>query len=669
MDDDSFDDDEYFHYSFIISKYFTKNSQENLIRCEHCFLFSYIKNIKFDNNLILIYSSCRNNHEKKYDLIEYLNKFKENKMENVLCKYDENKFNIDNFIYCPECRLYFCHNCQKHHDKNENNFNHHLIYAKYMDFYCFDHIKPFKYFCLSCEKNICLDCKGHNEHNIIDFKDYKIDNINEYIIKFEQNELNLNKIESYLTRKSSNILNYFKVYKSKIYYLNDLLKNILLTYQFEKNSNNMNFELLYNLIFVLNNNKDLTYNQNSLDLIKSKDDFIKYNSDLNNYPLILDNQQIISKTFLFSKSKIGFGHDDNNSDSDNESEISRIPSNRINLNEIKLSLKVFNIKEKIIAIGDEKMNSKFCFTCYSRYYSKKRYIIYNDINHFLNIYSIEKRKNLRILKNLKKPDEDVYEYVKSIKVYDDIVNNEKIVLFSTNQKSINKLKIYELKKYSLQNTFIFDNPLNDFCFYNLNNESFIALNEQGKNQIEIFYKDGRKFKQLNFIQNVICMECFEDIGILKTKIYLLVTGNNYLKSFDMNNCKLYKNYNINNEDFYIFSKFYKTKDKFLIITSLINGDLKLIDFNNPNSYEIFNPDKNIFPIICFNFLNASYLFAATENKKIKIYDLNEKKIINTENYNNNITSLEIMSSSENSYLYIYDEKGNVFEYSINLIFK
>jgi len=285
MDDDSFDDDEYFHYSFIISKYFTKNSQENLIRCEHCFLFSYIKNIKFDNNLILIYSSCRNNHEKKYDLIEYLNKFKVYKMENVLCKYDENKFNIDTFIYCPECRLYFCHNCQKHHDKNENNLNHHLIYAKYMDFYCFEHkhYKPFKYFCCTCAKNICLDCEGHNEHNIIDFKDYKIDNINEYIIKFEQNELNLNKIESYLTRKSSNILNYFKVYKSKIYYLNDLLKNILLTYQFEKNSNNMNFELLYNLIFVLNNNKDLTYNQNSLDLIKSKDDFIKYNSDLNNY--------------------------------------------------------------------------------------------------------------------------------------------------------------------------------------------------------------------------------------------------------------------------------------------------------------------------------------------------------------------------------------------------
>ena len=663
-DDDKFEE-EYFSYK--IKKYksfFTRNSQDNLIRCEDCFLLSYIRSIKYKNNSILIYSSCRNNHEKKYDLIEYLNKFKENKMENVLCKYDDNKFDIDIFIYCLECRLYFCQNCQKHHDKNGNNFNHHLIKAKFMDFYCFEHIKPFKYFCCTCEKNICLDCEGHNEHNIVDFKDYKIDNINEYIIKFEQNELYLNKIENYLVKKSSNIKNYFNVYKSKILYLNDLLKNILLTYQFEKNSNSMNFELLYNLIFVTNNNKALTYNQNKLDLIKSKKDFEKYNLDLNNYPLILNDQQIISKNFLFSKSKIGFVID-HSSDSDKESEISRIPSNKKNLNEIKLSSKVFNMIEKIIAIGAEKMNSKFCFTCYSRYFSKKKYIIYNDINHFLYIYSIEKRKNLRILKNLNIPDEDVYENVKSIKVFDDIVNNEKIVLFSTNQKSINKLKIYELKKYSIQNIFIFDKPLNDFCFYNLNQESFIALNEQGKRQIDIFYKDGRKFKQLNFIENVICMECCEDIVKLKPKIYLLVTGNNYLKSFDMNNYRLHQNYNKDNKDFYIFSKFYKTKDKFQIITSLINGDLKLIDFNNPNSYEIFNPDKNKFPIICFNFLNASYLFAATEDKKIKIYDLNEKKIINTYYYNNNITSLEIMPNVENSYLYIYDEEGNVIEYSIN----
>ena len=102
------------------------------------------------------------------------------------------------------------------------------------------------------------------------------------------------------------------------------------------------------------------------------------------------------------------------------------------------------------------------------------------------------------------------------------------------------------------------------------------------------------------------MECCEGNVDQKTKIYLLVTGNNYLKSFDINSYKLYQNYNINNEDSYIFSKFYITIDKFRIITSLKNGDLKLIDFNDPNSYEIFNPDKNTIPISCFNFLKSSY---------------------------------------------------------------
>jgi WD40 repeat protein len=331
-------------------------------------------------------------------------------------------------------------------------------------------------------------------------------------------------------------------------------------------------------------------------------------------------------------------------------------------NFIKLSSKVFNNIEKIIKIGAEKMNSKFCFSCYSKYNSNKKYIIYNDINRFLNIYSINNRKNLRILKNLTNPDEDIYENVKSIKVFDDTVNNEKIVIFSTEQKSINKLKIYELRKYSLRNVFIFDNPINDFCFYNLGDNSFIALNEQGKEKINIF-KDGLNFRKLNDndLENVQCMECYEG---LNTRIYLLVTGNNYLKSFDMNSYKLYKNYNINNEESYTFSKFYITKDKFLIITSLKNGNLKLIDFDNPNSYEIIN---NTIPIISFNFLNAFYLFAATEDKKIKIFDLKEKKIIDIYRFDNNIISLEIMPDLKNSFLYIYDKKGNIFEIHLNQI--
>ena len=161
------------------------------------------------------------------------------------------------------------------------------------------------------------------------------------------------------------------------------------------------------------------------------------------------------------------------------------------------------------------------------------------------------------------------------------------------------------------------------------------------------------------------MECCEGNVGQKTKIYLLVTGNNYLKSFDINSYKLYQNYNIDNKDSYIFSKFYITIDKFRIITSLKNGDLKLIDFNDPNSYEIFNPDKNTIPISCFNFFKSSYLFAATEDKKIKIFDLNEKKIIDIYRFDNNIISLEIMPGLENSFLYIYDDKGNIFEYSLN----
>ena len=42
-----------------------------------------------------------------------------------------------------------------------------------------------------------------------------------------------------------------------------------------------------------------------------------------------------------------------------------------------------------------------------------------------------------------------------------------------------------------------------------------------------------------------------------------------------------------------------------------------------------------------------------------------KKIINAYHFDNNIISLEIMPGLEKSFLYIYDDKGNIFEYSLN----
>ena len=63
------------------------------------------------------------------------------------------------------------------------------------------------------------------------------------------------------------------------------------------------------------------------------------------------------------------------------------------------------------------------------------------------------------------------------------------------------------------------------------------------------------------------MESYTHNINLKEKIFLLVTGNNYLKSYDMNTYKIYKKYNDNLNDSYIFSKFYIIKDKIYIITS------------------------------------------------------------------------------------------------------
>ena len=84
-------------------------------------------------------------------------------------------------------------------------------------------------------------------------------------------------------------------------------------------------------------------------------------------------------------------------------------------------------------------------------------------------FHLKKKKNIKILKN---NNECVYEKGNSYKVFL-IVNNEKIIIFSSIYKSkdkdkdYNQLKIYGTNDYKLQSQFIFDNPLNDFTFYNL----------------------------------------------------------------------------------------------------------------------------------------------------------------------------------------------------------
>jgi hypothetical protein len=638
---------------------------------------AYIEEIKIENESIIIHLNCRNNDKKKIDLLNYLNEFKENLINNVLCHYDnKTRFNENNFLYCRECKIIFCNNCQRDHDKGEN-LNHKIIGVKYLDFFCFEHDKYFDNFCLECQKNLCSKCLNtHRGHKIIKFNDkiFNVEKIDEYIAKFEQNNILLSRLEVIIntTTNLSRFFQSFNPYRTKFFYLNDLLLNILKIYKFEKNNNNMNFELLYNLLFVINNINSLNIDIEDFKKNDTIEKIKKFGSNKNNYPLEFNNQKK-TKNFLYNK----YGIEDRsgrpfdyfevfNDYSSTGSEISFVgDKNNIKLNKKNVFLEI----KKIISIGAENMNSKFCFSCYSNLDRNKYYLIYNDLYNLVKIYSCQKEKNIRMLKN--NNNESVSEKVISFKVFTDIVKNENIIIFSSiyknNGKEYNKLKIYGTNNYKLQNELLFDDLLNDFTFYNLGEESFIALNEKGKNELKIYYKDGRSFdKKIGFIKDVQFLESYDRGVGLKQKIYLLITGNNYLKSYDMNNYKLYKKYNNDDKDSYIFSKFYITKDKIYIITSLKNGILKKIDFDNPNNIEIINTEKNGNFINCFCFLNVNYLFASTEDKKIKIIELNEKKILNTYAFSDKITSLDIKVSVKNSSkLYVYDKEGNIFEYIIN----
>ena len=297
-DDDTFDED-YFK-SIRIKKlesfFLNNNSYENLIRCEECLFLSFIQEIKIDNEMIIIYSNCRNNHNKKFDLFNYLYYYRENKITNSFCYYDKKtKFNEDNFLYCSECKIIFCDKCQREHNKEEN-IKHKIINVNYLDFFCFEHTKSFDNICLECQQNLCSECLNvHNKnHKIINFNDkiFDVNKIDECIAKFEHYKILLNKLVNILNSatKLTKLFPVFNPYRSKFFYLNDLLSNILKVYKYEKKNNNMNFELLYNLLFVINNINILNINIDDFQLIDEKDEIKYFVSEKNNYPLKFNNQ-------------------------------------------------------------------------------------------------------------------------------------------------------------------------------------------------------------------------------------------------------------------------------------------------------------------------------------------------------------------------------------------
>ena len=186
------------------------------LKCNKCSNFPLFKiyqynndydNNPFDfNNKVLIYVSCHGeNHLMTLQLfIKYFNNTKE------ICENCLKEEISENLIYCKICQIFFCGKC------NDNHISHETITYNLYKNKCKIHFnEEQKYYCLTCNKTICLICHSSFNYNnavyhfTFNIQDIIIQNLNDLKNSLNQIELKINNTDNQAKKEIIKIYDFF----------------------------------------------------------------------------------------------------------------------------------------------------------------------------------------------------------------------------------------------------------------------------------------------------------------------------------------------------------------------------------------------------------------------------------------------------------------------------
>ena len=212
--------------------------------------------MKLNLNNLSVDMNCLRGHS--LDNIEIKNFKTMNELNEEKMCFDcgKNNLKLEESYYC-ECHSIICEKCKT----KECHKKHYNIELSKKCYYCIQHEKMYKYFCLLCNKNICNDCLyEHNNHR-------------EYLLKFEENIPKSGKIKE----------------------TKDKLKKI------KKIKND--FDLKFNKFIEILINKKKEYDNDFDEIIKIQDNLI---NKMNNkkYLIYEDIENFTNLNFDFNKNNI-----------------------------------------------------------------------------------------------------------------------------------------------------------------------------------------------------------------------------------------------------------------------------------------------------------------------------------------------------------------------------
>ena len=165
------DDKEANHITILVKK------RSKINKCPKCVCNNCIIKIE---DYKLKFSECRYGHEDSDTLDNYEKSqkidYEQIKCDNSKCEKTQRDELID-FVKCLNCSKlvgkarYYCKECSETGRCKGCNITHKMIEYDLKYYYCPEHFKEFKFYCVSCNANCCESClKEHDNHIINKFE-------------------------------------------------------------------------------------------------------------------------------------------------------------------------------------------------------------------------------------------------------------------------------------------------------------------------------------------------------------------------------------------------------------------------------------------------------------------------------------------------------------------
>ena len=495
----------------------TELPKSSVIFCPECWEIPQLS-INISNNKII--SNCKeNNHHKEYNLNEFCKKCLYHSISNISCSICQTNFpqekaissdkNLNNspknqnsilqFLYCEQCKDFFCMKCQKKHLRQ--NKNHLLMITSKIGAFCLIHNLSYINYCLTCNKNLCLKCiNKHISHKLVSFSKIKPlpQEINQKKAEINKEKTELKKVEMVFKDAINQIYNKFnKLMEYKLEELN-FKESIIMTYEMRNNNFNSisNFNDLnvkfskftFNL-FSPNglNDEDILDDSLGIDKIKNIYEYLqnKQNLILNNnqnkkdlnYEYLVKNS-LLEEEFIYPKKtkkdikKYKYINDDEE-DSDEENKRYYQMAKSLDVRDKKIK----KDKKKIVIIKKNKENkiNHYKINRAEGPFKKFKLIKTRPINHS-NINNNNEEDDNNSQENMHKS-----ETINNFPISKSWINPNSFII-SNNQKDLSKE----------ENT----NKLGDkYLNFFKNNDEFLSQdknNQEDKNNESYFYSHYRK---------------------------------------------------------------------------------------------------------------------------------------------------------------------------------